>query len=233
MKKILIAEPLRSFLDKEKNFLHRADVKMFFAATNDEMLSIHSAEKVNLIITQPEMAGMPTEQLFTEIRSNDALRKVSLIIVSSDRPGDRERAQQCSPNVILTLPLDAGELLKKARHLLDIPWRESYRVLLSVNIEGNSRDKAFFCRSENISATGLLLETDKNLLEGDRLICSFFLPESKQITATGEVVRAMKQTANSPTRQYGVKFDRLLPDARSAIESFVAKKAQLARSKNA
>ncbi len=233
MKKILVAEPLRSSLEKEKNFLHRADVKMLFASTNDEMLSVHSAEKVNLIITQLEMAGMPTEQLFTEIRSNDVLRKVSLIIVCSDRPGDRERAQQCSPNVILTLPLDTGELLKKARHLLDIPWRESYRVLLSVNIEGNSRDKAFFCRSENISATGLLLETDKNLQEGDRLICSFFLPESKQITATGEVVRVMKQSGKSVTRQYGVKFDRLLPDARSAIEGFVSKKAQVARSKNA
>lgn len=231
MKKILIAEPLRSSLEKEKNFLHRADVKMFFAATNDEMLSVHSAEKVNLIVTQLAMAGMPTEQLCAAIRNNDALRKVSLIIVCSDKPGDRERAQQCSPNVLLTLPLDTNELLKKTQHLLDIPWRESYRVLLSVNIEGNSRDKAFFCRSENISATGLLLETDKSLNEGDRLICSFFLPESKQITATGQVVRAMKQSGKSPTKQYGVKFDRLMPDARTAIEGFVSKKAQMARSK--
>ncbi len=233
MKKILIAEPLRSSLEKEKNFLHRADVTMLFAATNDELLSVHSTEKVNLIITQTELAGMPTDRLFSEIRSDDTLRKVSLIIVCSDKPGDHERAQQCSPNIIMTLPLDTGELLKKAQHLLNIPWRESYRVLLSVNIEGNSRDKAFFCRSENISATGLLLETDKSLQEGDRLICSFFLPESKQITATGEVVRAMKQSAKTATRQYGVKFDRLLPEAKAAIESFVARKSQIGRHKNA
>ncbi len=233
MKKILIAEPLRSFLEKEKNFLHRADVQMFYAATNDEMLSIHSAEKVNLIITQPDMPGTPTDQLFTAIRSNESLRKVSLIIVCSEKQADRERAQLCSPNVILTLPFDTVELLKKAQHLLDIPWRESYRVLLSVNIEGNSRDKAFFCRSENISATGLLLETDKSLNEGDRLICSFFLPESKQITATGQVVRAMKQSDKSPTRQYGVKFDRLMPDAKTAIEVFVERKAHMTRSREA
>jgi CheY-like chemotaxis protein len=206
---------------------------MFFAATNDDIMSVHSAEKVNLIVTQLVMAGMPTEQLFAAIRNDDALRKVSLIIVSPDKPGDRERAQQCSPNVLLTLPLDTSELLKKTQHLLNIPWRESYRVLLSVNIEGNSRDKAFFCRSENISATGLLLETDKVLREGDRLICSFFLPESKQITAAGEVVRAMKQSDKTATKQYGVKFDKLLPDARSAIESFVSKKALMTRSKNA
>ncbi len=77
------------------------------------------------------------------------------------------------------------------------------------------------------------METDKILQEGDRLICSFFLPESKQITATGEVVRAMKQSGKTATKQYGVKFDRLLPDARSAIESFVSKKAQMSQHKHA
>ncbi len=229
MKKILVAGPLRSSLEKEKNFLNRADVKTLFASTNDEMLSVHSAEKVNLIITQTEMAGMPTDQLFAEIRKNDDLRKVSLIVVCSSRPGDRERAQQCNPNVIFPVPLNTGELLEKVQHLLDIPWRESYRVLLSVNIEGNSRDKAFFCRSENISTTGLLLETDKSLKEGDRLICSFFLPESKQITATGEVVRAMIQPDKTNAKKYGVRFDKLLPDAKSAIEVFVTKKAQMTR----
>ncbi len=227
MKKILIAESLRSSIEKEKNFLNRADVKMFFATTNSDMLAVHSAEKVNLIITEPLGDGMSTEQLFSSIRSREDLRKVSVIIVCSDKPGEREKAQQCSPNVILSQPLDTQELLKKAQHLLNVPWRESYRVLLSVNIEGNSRDKAFFCKSENISATGLLLETDKSLHEGDRLICSFFLPESKQITATGQIVRAMKQPDNKPTRQYGVKFDRLLPDAKTAIELFVARKAQM------
>ena len=65
--------------------------------------------------------------------------------------------------------------------------------------------------------------------EGDRLICSFFLPESKQITATGEVVRAMIQPDKTNAKKYGVRFDKLLPDAKSAIEVFVTKKAQMTR----
>ena len=229
MKKVLIAAALRPYFETEKSFLQRADVKTFTAATNDELWAVHRAENVNLIITQTDMAGMASEKLFAAIRGDNVLRKVSLIMVCSSRPGDRERAQQCNPNVIFTVPLNTGELLEKVQHLLDIPWRESYRVLLSVNIEGNSRDKAFFCRSENISTTGLLLETDKSLKEGDRLICSFFLPESKQITATGEVVRAMNQSDKSSAKKYGVRFDKLLPDAKSAIEVFVTKKAQMAR----
>jgi DNA-binding response OmpR family regulator len=229
MKKVIIVEALRPYLEKEKSFLHRADIKTFTVATNDELWAVHKAENANLIITQTDMAGMASEKLFAAIRGDNVLRKVSLIVVCADRPGDRERAQQCNPNVIFTVPLNTGELLEKVQHLLDIPWRESYRVLLSVNIEGNSRDKAFFCRSENISTTGLLLETDKSLKEGDRLICSFFLPESKQITATGEIVRAMIQSEKSNAKKYGVRFDKLLPDAKSAIEVFVTKKAQMTR----
>ncbi len=229
MKKVIIAEALRPHIEKEKSFLNRVDVKTLTASTNDEIWALHRAENVNLIITQTDMTGMAIEKLFAAIRGDNVLRKVSLIVVCSGSPGDRERAQQCNPNAIFAMPLNTGELLMKVQHLLDIPWRESYRVLLNVNIEGNSRDKAFFCRSENISTTGLLLETDKSLQEGDRLICSFFLPESRQITLTGEIVRAMKQSDKSNMNQYGVRFDKLLPDAKSAIEAFVVKKAQMTR----
>ncbi len=227
MKKILIADTLKSLLEKEKSFLQRSDVKLFIAVTNDDVLAVHRAEKVHLIITQLDMSGMSNEQLYTTIKNDRDLRKVSLIILCPHKPGAKEQAEQCSPHVVMTLPVNTAQLLKHAQHFLNIPWRESYRVLLSVNIEGNSKDTAFFCRSENISTTGLLLETDRDLSERDRVRCSFFLPDSKQIIATGEVVRTMKRSEKSGARQYGVKFDKLTPEAKSAIEVFVAKKAHI------
>jgi c-di-GMP-binding flagellar brake protein YcgR len=124
----------------------------------------------------------------------------------------------------MTHPVDSALLLKKAQDLLDVSWRESYRVLLSVNITGTSKENAFFCRSENISTTGLLVETDRALKEGDRVVCSFFLPGARQIVAPGEIVRSIDSAQNAGQRRYGVKFGRLTPEARSAIEAFVEKK---------
>jgi len=229
MKKIIIAETLRAFIEKEKNYMQRADIKLFTEKSNDEILNVHRSENVNLIITQLDMPGIPSDQLFTSIRSDRDLRKVSLIMFCLDNPTDRKRAERCNPNSILTFPVNTVHLLERARHLLNVQWRESYRVLLSVAVDGNNKERPFFCRSENISVTGLLLETERSLGTTDRLTCSFFLPDSKQITVTGEIVRIIKQQDKSEAKRYGVKFDKLTPEAKGAIEAFVQKKAQKTR----
>ena len=224
MKKILIADVLKSLLAKEKSFLDRASVKTFTAPTNDDILAVHRAEQVDLIITQLDMPGMKSDQLYAAIRNDGELRKVSLIMLCNGRPGDREHAERCTANAVMTQPVDPAFLLKKAQDLLDISWRESYRVLLSVNITGTSKESAFFCRSENISTTGLLVETDRGLKEGDRVVCSFFLPGARQIIAPGAVVRSLDSAQKAGQRRYGVKFDKLTPEAKSAIEAFVEKR---------
>jgi c-di-GMP-binding flagellar brake protein YcgR len=127
--------------------------------------------------------------------------------------------------------MDPAQLLEKVRQLLDISWRESYRVLVSVSVSGSSKDRSFFCRSGNISTTGMLIETEKVFAQGDRLACSFFLPDSAQIKTNGEIVRVIKQDDGSKTCQYGIKFSMLPAEAKSAIEVFVEKKSQVSTSR--
>jgi DNA-binding response OmpR family regulator len=226
MKKILIADAVRSLLDRENSFFQRSDVKLFGATTNDEILAVHHAEKMNLIITQLDLPGISCEQLCSTIRKDRSLRDVSLILLCKDDETDLERSSRCNPNAVLTHPVDAHQLLEKAQQLLQVPWRGAFRVLLRVNIEGNSKEKTFFCRSENISTAGLLIETERTFAEGDRLVCSFFLPDSRQLVAHGVVVRTLKPTAQRSLNRYGIKFTELTPDVRSAIETFVEKKYQ-------
>ncbi|HYA89116.1 MAG TPA: PilZ domain-containing protein [Nitrospirota bacterium] len=225
MKKIIINEAIAAGIDKGASILQRKDTKLFIAKTNDEMLSLHRAERVNLIISRIDMPGMACEQLFAVIRNDSVLRSVSLILFCLDRPDDRVRAERCSPDAIMTLPVNSALLLEKAESFLNVPARESYRVLLSANIDGSSRDQSFFCRSENISVTGLQLETERSLALGDWLTCSFFLPDSKRITVAGEVMRAINPTDKSETKRYGVKFGKVAPEDIAAIDAFVKKKA--------
>jgi CheY-like chemotaxis protein len=226
MKKILIADVLKAVIGSEKSILNRVDVKLFVVSSNDEILAVHCAEKVNLIISKLDLPGMQSEDLYARIREDEELKQVSLILVSANEPADVERCNQCKPNEILTLPFGIAPLMEKVKKLLDVSWRESYRVLLSVNIDGSSQNKSFFCRSENISASGLLLETDKELAKGDRVSCSFFLPESKQIKTTGEIVRVMPQGKGAGINRYGVRFTSITADAKTAIAGFINKKYQ-------
>ncbi len=224
MQKIIINEALSAEIGKGTNALQRQGVKVFTAKTNDEILSLHRAEKASLIISRVDLPGITCEQLFAAIRKDAALRSVSLILFCSDWPDDRARAEQCGPNTIMTLPVNSALLLEKAASLLHVPSRKSYRVLLNVSVDGK-RDGSFFCKSENISATGLLLETERGLSRGDRLTCSFFLPDAKRITVESEVVRVIGRADKSDTKLYGVKFDHVSPEDVASIEAFVKKRS--------
>lgn len=231
MKKVLIADDVKTLLNKEKSFLARDGVQLFNASTNDDVLRLHRAEKVNLIIMGMDMPGMKCEDVCSLIREDQELRAVSMIILCPDNPAALGRSAKCGANVVMTLPVDAALLMEKAQQLLDIPSRESYRVLLSVKVEGSSKDNAFFCRSENISTTGILIETDKILAKGERVLCAFFLPGSKQLKVSGEILRMIKQAAGSKSSQYGIKFFQLDDEAKSAIETFVERKSQVSTSR--
>jgi DNA-binding response OmpR family regulator len=228
MKKILIAEALKSFIENEKSLLKREDIIVYRAATTDDMLKIHRSEKVNLIISQLDVPGMSAEQLCAQIRNDEALRQVSLLMISPDTSSDRERVSRCKPNAIMTLPINTAQLLEKVQLLLDIPWRGSFRVMLSVAVEGDDKGNAFFCGSENISSSGLLIETDRVISRNDRVICKFFLPGSEQIVVRGEVVRMMKRDAGKDVNQYGIRFLEIDQKAQTAIASFVQKRVKQA-----
>ena len=231
MKKILVTKNVISILEKEKSLFDREGIKLFSAATTDDVLSIHRAEKVDIIIAELHAPGMKSEELCSTIRSDKVLSKVSMIILCPDNAADIEKSAQCRANAVLTLPTDPAQLLEKVQQLLEISWRESYRVLVSVSVSGTSKDKSFFCRSGNISVTGMLIETEKVFEKGDQLSCSFFLPDSAQIKATGEIVRVMKLAAGSKTCQYGIRFSALPAESKSAIEVFVERKSQVSTSR--
>jgi DNA-binding response OmpR family regulator len=231
MKKILVTDKVMTIIEKEKSFLDREGVKLFTATTNDDVLSSHRTEKVDMIIADLHTPGMKIEELCAAIRSDIVLSNVSLIVLCPDNAADIERSAQCQANSVLTLPMDPAQLLDKVRQLMDISWRESYRVLVSVSVSGSNKDKSFFCRSGNISTTGMLIETEKAFEKGDQLTCSFFLPDAAQIKTSGEIVRVSKQAAGSKSRQYGIRFSMLPPEAKSAIEVFVEKKSQVSTSK--
>jgi DNA-binding response OmpR family regulator len=231
MKKIIIADQIKHPLEQETNFLERPDIKIFTAYSNEEVLKIHSAEKVDLIMTLFYLPGMSTGDLCSLIRAIQTLRGVSVIVYSPDNEKDIALSERCRANAIMTLPVNTALLLDKVQELLNISSRESCRVLLSVRREGHLLGKPFTCSSENISVSGMLMETHRNLERGDRIECSLVLPDSTRVETSGEIVRAIKNSTRYDPNWYGVKFSSLAPEAKCAIEAFVEKKTPTLRPK--
>ncbi len=223
MKKVLIVDDIRSFVEKEKSILDRSDIKIFTAASAEEALAIHKAENIDLIIVDLDMPGMTGDHLCNIIRRDEILKHVSIIVVCSGTKQEIERICQCKANSYITKPIRPVQFLDSVSRYLDVPERKSYRVLLKAKVEGKFGGEPFFCSSQNISVSGMLIDTEKALEKGDLVSCSFFLPGSECIVADAEVMRSARTAENSMS--YGVRFRNLQPAFRAAIETFIETRA--------
>ncbi len=223
MKKVLFANDLKSLFTGSTGFLDRADIRLFTAHSNDEVINIHRKEKVDLIITQLDMPGVRSEKLFKIIRNSEELKSVSTIIICKDTLVQRGRSKQCSANAVFTLPVDAALLHIKVQQFLNVAPRKFYRVPLAVAIQGTFRDRPMPFWTENISARGMLIKSQEQLLKGDGVFFSFFLPDGTHVSGYGEITRVVEQTSAPDAFFYGIKFTNIDPSEQSAIESAVNK----------
>ena len=223
MKKVLLVDDLGHLIEKERTILNRADIKIFTVASAEEALVIHRKEKVDLIIASLDLPDMGGDKLCTAIRNDDELKYVPFIMVCAGSEADLHRVTRCKATVHVTKPIRPLQFLESVSKLLDVPERKSYRVLLKATVNGKFGNKPFFCSSQDISATGLLLEADKALERGDVMTCSFFLPGAERIETDAEVMRVVK--SDDGALRFGVRYVGLQPASRAAIEAFIEKRS--------
>jgi len=226
MKKVLIAEPLHPLLRDERSFLDRSDVQVYLAATSDEALEIHRADRVDLIISRSDLPGMDSDLFCRTLRQDAAYGAVPLIMACPDVAGSVKPGSRCKPDVVLPEPVHPVILIAKAREYLRMPSRESIRVTLQAAVDVRAPHGApFACRAGNISSTGMLIETDRILQEGLALACRFYLPVARLVEAQGKIVRFIERSPGSDSRQYGLLFTSLAPEMRERITAYVRESA--------
>jgi len=221
MKKILIANDLKKLLMKRSAYLNNANISVYTAATNDELLSIHREERADLIITHLDMGGIKNVDLFKIIRNNKDLRDVSLIMICKGNLANRELCKQCGANALINIPVDTDLLHSKARQFLNVAPRKNYRASLAVAIEGKFKNRPLPFWTENISVSGMLIKTEEPLSRDDGIFFSFFLPDGAHVSGYGEITRVILLEDEPGVFLYGVKFTSIDPDVKSAIEAAI------------
>ncbi|HWR59882.1 MAG TPA: response regulator [Thermodesulfovibrionales bacterium] len=217
-KKILTAAGLRAFIEHEKSVLRRSDYRIFTAASCEEALKIHKAEKVDLIILDIDMPGMTGDKLCSLIKDDKNLGKAYVVLACSDDKSEINRCTQSGADFCITRPIDADLLLDRISEVLIIRARESNRVPLRITVVG-SAGKTFFCYAHDLSASGILIETERILHKGESVGCLFCLQDSREILIDGEVARI--KIRSNDIYQYGIKFSHLNAKSRSAINALL------------
>ena len=224
MKKILVLKDINAEADKQGAILTRASFKIITANSNEEVLKMHKQENFDVIITKLKSPGLDGDALCSLISKDEKLCKVSIIMVCGNYKTDVDRSSNSGANAVLTMPLSGDVLSNLVFKLLNIPRRESYRVLINVQVTGKHNNKSFLCSSANISCSGLLIETDNIFDLGSNVSCSFFLPGMKKINVNGTIVRV---NAKVDINEYGIKFDHINNENKTSIEAFIQSKSGL------
>ena len=222
-KKILIADSIRIALDREQSILNRGSFEIFAALSAREALALHKAHAMDLIIISLELADISGDRLCSMIRQDNELKNVSILLTCANDPLSVERATRCGANAYITKPFHSEQLAEKVTVLLSIPRRQRYRVLVKVSVKGQRSGSFFYCSTRDISSSGIMIEAEHFMGEGDVLSISFVLPDFGHISAEGKIQRIEKKGA---IYGYGIRFRDLSHKHRQAIDAFVLSRSE-------
>ena len=226
MVKILISKNIHTLLQKGSSFLDRTGVMVFPVASNEELLQVHRRERVDLIITELDMPGMSSEDLFSLIRKDKELRFVPVIMVCENSPAQIEKCARCGVSDVLPRPVDQALLLERTQQFLALFAREAARVPLNVEVYAAHGNQLVKCRSRDIGVSGMLIETEGVLKRGDRLVLSFALSDSERVRVEAEIVSTPAKPGGAQSNRYGLRFTSLTTDARQSIQTFVDRRSR-------
>ena len=196
----------------------RGGLTIYPVRSCEEMLDIQRLRKAELIITdasQPLMGGV---RLCRALRSDKSLKDVSLLLVCDRDEASLTACRQAGANALVYHPVDPPELFARMSELLVVPQRQAIRSFMHVSMKGKEGQQTFAGVSQNISISGLLLETEQELKKGDDITCSVSIG-SQEITARGLVMRV--EAIGGGAYRYGIKFQNLETKSLIIIDQFV------------
>jgi CheY-like chemotaxis protein len=223
VKKVLLASDLEGIFMEKNSFLDRDEIAIFTAATNDELLDIHRWEVVDLIVTQLDLPGIRTEELFHGIRTSEELREVFTIIICPDSRDSRERCRRCNANAVLTLPVDSARLRSTVQQFLSVAPRKLHRAEIAVAVQGKFKNRPLPFWTVNVSASGMLIKSKEPLSKGEGIFFSLTLPDGTHARGYGEIARVAHLTTIPDAFLYGIEFSDLDQSVALSIEAAVKK----------
>ena len=223
MKKIIVAESLLPVFDSNTGIFRRGGIMFFTARSSEEIIDLQGVKNADLIVTEQAFPLMGAVKLCAAIRGDSRLKQVSILVIGDNSGESGVHYLEAGANAFLPAPIDPVELFSKVSELLLVPRRKDMRVLLRASVTGLEGDTSFFAASQNISISGMILETDRSLALGDRMTCAFNIAHS-EIRASCMIVRA--DGTASGRHQYGVEFMSLDTKSLIIIENFVKTQAR-------
>jgi CheY-like chemotaxis protein len=219
MKKILLASAYDVFLRKNKELLMFKEIQLYTSLSGSEALKLNKEHSFDLIFVDSILADMSGISLCSLVHKEENARDIPVILACQNIKECIDRAKQSSAVAMLIKPVDPINILKTIGSFIDLDLCRSIRAKLNVKVLSKKQNLDFYCYSKDISSTGILLETELELLIGSSIYCQFTLPHSRKIETEGKVIRYM--IGAECKNLYGIKFIDLASTYQRVIDNYI------------
>ncbi len=209
-----------SFFEQRDTWFNRRGVDVFCAMDLEDAAAVFNKRRVDMMLCQGPPGGVH-EAAIREV----VPRGVPIFVLATENDDSRLLASyhKAVDSKVIKLPY-GDAVMRLTAQTLAVPIRHYLRILVQVQAGSSERSNTFGF-SNNISASGMLLETKRRLRIGDTVGLSFLLPCSPQMTVVHAlVVREAKTEGN--TLRFGLKYIDLPASDRDFIESLTSQTEQ-------
>lgn len=215
-KKILILECGIPVIPFEETLLLRKENEVLRASSGNEAFTLLENNKIDLLIMDDKLPDFTVEDFVADVRKNPKNREISIILLSSV-----VKEPPKGVNSLLPKPIVSADFNEACKKLLQVESRKDMRLLVYVQVQGFVHSNFFLCNSRNLSASGILILTTKNLKLGDSVQLQITLPREKEkVKAFAKVVREAKEVS-SQLNAYGLHFIEISEKDRERIRKFI------------
>ncbi len=220
---VLVAGVRRSSVGELAPVLDRQKLTVVQVTSYEDAVMYANAARVELVILGIEPTTMSLEEVIRTIRSqSSASRMASLLVLA--QPGNEDNARQLIGHGVnrVMLTVDPPKFIAlQVAELLDIPPRATLRLSTRMLVEVEDGFAEAQGAVVNISAAGLLLETDADLEPGQHVIISIDIgPQLEPVAAKAEIVRKA-----DPEREgiegIGAQFLSFAGDSQKQLEAIL------------
>jgi CheY-like chemotaxis protein len=201
--------------DLQGTVLFRSGIEREMVRSAAEVSPRLTAGGVALLCVHRQVSGIET--LIRTLRRSPGLKHISIVVLSEDDfdPSEVE-VLEAGANAILRLP-PGDDFNERLGRLIAVPARRDVRIPVRLQVTASSGFGATVpVLAQNLSASGLLIESNHPLNMGDEISVAFRFEQSGEIFSASAYV-----TRTAGPNRYGARFTSITR-GEEALKTFLS-----------
>jgi DNA-binding response OmpR family regulator len=198
----------------------RDSVHVHEVRSGADLYALCRKQPVDLVILEEMLDTVSARSVCRTLKSLDRA-PIVIIVIESTKQDVIEDAKDAGADEVIVGAFDGRSLSERSAQLLGVKTRQAVRILTRLRIKSASDEDGPILLGTivDISVSGMLVETNSVIEQGDKLLAEFYLSgQQSQVLLYAEAMRVDKQ---GDQRSVGMRFSAGQEDAIVPIEAFV------------